>query len=248
MKTLIIALCLSVVPALASPTGCVAGTYQSYVALSGGCTIGDALFSNFSGLTFVNSPGVSTLATDQIQVMPSGTSTDAMLTFVFLDTNGDPLPVTLNTNGQIFSMGLSFDVVVSPSNLTGIQMGATFSNTAPANVSASKSVQLLAGGPQITSTVNDEGISNALGNHLGTLMPVSGVGTFLVTDTTSLQAQTGSVSEASFTNSFFLGPQTVPTPEIGSLLMIGTGLVFVSALASSTRRRKRAKGVDPGAL
>ena len=239
MKIFISALCFCVVPALALPTACVTGTYASYQALSGGCTIGDAMFSNFSSLSFVNSPGVGTLTASEIEVIPSGSATDALLSFVYLDANAAPSPVTLNQNGQIFSFGLSFDLLVSPSTLTGIQMSSTFSNTSPGSASASKTAQLLSGGPAITSTVNDGGISNALGTYAGAVMPVSGVGTFLITDTTSLQAQTGSVTQSGFTNSFLLTPASTATPEIGSLAMIGSGLVFLSMVASSTRKRRK---------
>lgn len=239
MKTLIIALCLCVVPALASPATCVTGTYASYQSLSGGCTIGDALFSNFSNLSFVNSPGVPALLASEIEVIPSGSLTDDLLTFVYADANGAPTPVTVNQNGQIFSFGLSFDVLVTPGALAGIQMDSTFGNTAPGSASASKTAQLVSGGPAITSTVNDGGISNVLGTYSGTLMPVSGVGTFLVTDTTSLQAQTGSVTQSGFANSFELTPGTAQTPEIASFAMIGSGLVFVGLSLSSARRKNR---------
>jgi hypothetical protein len=90
-------------------------------------------------------------------------------------------------------------------------MDSTFGNTSPGSASASKTAQLLSGGPAITSTVNDGGVSNALGTYSGTVMPVSGVGTFLIT----------------------------ATPEIGSLAMIGSGLVFLSMVASSNRKRRK---------
>jgi hypothetical protein len=234
------ALCLVAIPALAAPA-CVTGSYASYQALAGGCTIDNATFSNFSGLSFVNSPGVPPLTASEIEVIPSSTPTTDVLTFVFLNAAGAPTPVTVNQNGQIFSFGLNFQIAVTPGSLTGIQMGSTFSNTAPGSVSASKSVQPLIGGPSVSSTVNDGGVSNAMATYNGLLMPVSGVGPFLVTDTTSLQAQTGSVTEAGFANSFNVGGVGTPTPEIASLAMIGSGLVFLSLIASSTRKRRRAK-------
>jgi hypothetical protein len=242
MKILISAFCalsLVAIPVLAAPA-CVTGTYASYQALAGGCTLDNATFSNFSGLTFVNSAGVPQLTASEIEVIPSSTATTDMLTFVFLNSTGTATPVTVNANGQIFSLGLNFQVLVAPPTLSGIEMAATFSNTAPGSVSASKSVQPLAGGTTISSTVNDAGVSNVMGTYNGLLMPVSGSGVFLVTDTTSLQAQTGSVTEAGFANSFVVGPTTA-TPEIASLAMIGSGLVFLSLIASSTRKRRRAK-------
>jgi hypothetical protein len=243
MKTLIPVLCLCVVPAFAAPTACLPGTYASYQALSGGCTIGNALFSNFSNLSFVNSPGVGTLTPGEIEVIPSGNSTDDMLTFVYMNANATPTPVTVNQNGQVFSLGLSYDIVVTPGSLTGIEMSSTFGNTAPGSASASKSAQPVGGGPAITSTVNDGGISNLLGTYNGAVIPVTGSGTFLITDTTSLQAQTGSVTQSGFANSFLVSSGTTATPEIGSLAMIGSGLVFLSMVASSTRRRRRANAL-----
>jgi len=240
MKTLITVLCVGAIPALAAPA-CVSGTYASYQALAGGCSIGDATFSNFSGLTFLNSPGVPALTASEIEVIPSSAATTDMLTFVYLNAAGAPTPVTVNTNGQIFSFGMSFQIVATPSALTGIQMSSTFANTMPGSVSATKSIQPIGGGTAVSSTVNDGGTSHALGTVNGLVMPVSGVGAFLVTDTTSLQAQTGIVTQAGFSNSFILGPIVAPTPEIASQAMIGGGLVFLSLLANSMRKRKRAK-------
>jgi hypothetical protein len=240
MKLLIPALCLCVVPALAAPA-CATGTYASYQALSGGCSIGNALFSNFSALSFVNSPGVGTLTPSEIEVIPSGSLSDDMLTFMYLNGVGTPTAVTVNQNGQVFSLGFSYDIVVTPGSLTGIEMSSTFGNTAPGSASASKTAQPVGGGSAITSTVNDGGISNSQGTYSGAVMPVTGAGTFLITDTTSLQAQTGMVTQSGFGNSFLISSAATATPEIGSLAMIGSGLVFLSMIASSTRRRKRGK-------
>lgn len=240
MKILITALCLCVVPAVAAPA-CATGTYASYQALSGGCTIGNALFSNFSSLAFVNSPGVPDLTSSEIEVIPSGSATQDLLTFVYQNANGVPTPVTVNQNGQIFSMGLAFTILVAPGALTGIQMDSTFGNTSPGSASASKTAQLLTGGPAVTSTVNDGGGSNALGTYNGIIMPVTGSGIFLITDTTSLEAETGSVTQSGFANAFLITPGTTGTPEVGSLTMIGSGLVFLSMVGNSTRKRRKAK-------
>ena len=120
-------------------------------------------------------------------------------------------------------------------------MNSSFSNTAPGSVSASKSAAPLAGGPGVTSTVNDGGISNPLGTYLGSMAAITGSGPFLITDTTSLQAQTGAVTQTGFANAFVLEPLTSVTPEVGSLTMMGSGLIFLSLIASSARRRKRVR-------
>lgn len=242
MKTLITIVCLSI-PAASASTACVTGSYASYQALSGGCSIGDAMFSNFSALSFVNSPGVPKLANTEIQVIPSGSPTDATLTFVYLNDLGIDTPVTLNAAGQLFAFGLTFDIAVSPSVLDAIQMASTFSNTNPGDVSATKTAQLLAGGPEFTSTVSSGGASNVMGTYDGGLTPVSGTGTFMINDTTSLQAQSGAVTQVGFENSFVLTPgDAAPTAEVGSLIMLGSGLIFLGLLGTSAGARKRVKG------
>jgi hypothetical protein len=187
----------------------------------------------------VNSPGVPQLTSSEILVTPSGTATDAALSFVYLNAAGAVAPVTVNQLGQIFSFGLSFQVLVSPSALAGIQMDSTFGNTSPGSASATKTAQLQTGGPMVTSTVSDGGISNPTGTYTGTLMPVSGVGTFIITDTTSLQAQSGSVTQSGFANSFLLNAASTTTPEPRTFATIGAGLIFLSLIASSTRKRHR---------
>jgi hypothetical protein len=120
-------------------------------------------------------------------------------------------------------------------------MNSTFANTSPGSVSASKSAAPLAGGPGVTSTVNDGGGSNAANTYFGSMSPITGAGPFLITDTTSLQAQTGMAMQSGFANSFVTGPISAATPEVGSLTMMGAGLVFLSLIAGSTRLRKRVK-------
>ncbi len=252
MKALITALLICPIPAaFAAPAACVAGTYASYQALSGGCSIGNAVFSSFSGLTFVNSPGVATLTPSEIEVTPSGDATDASLTFAFLNSSGALTPITVNQLGQIFSFDLSYRLLVAPGSLTGFEMNAAFSNTAPGSASATKTVEPVGGGTAVTSTVNDGGVSNPMGSYNGSPMPISANGPVLVTDTTSLQAQTGSVTESSFMNSFVQsaasgggggGGTVAAVPEMQSYAITGAGLVFLSLIASSRRKRQRARG------
>src|SRR5260370_42376959 len=136
---------------------------------------------------------------------------------------------------------MNFHIVVTLRALRGIQMNFTFRKTMAGSVSATKSIQPVGGPILVSSTVNDAGVAHALGTLNGLVMPVSGVGAFLVTDTTSLQAQTGSVTQVGFANSFNIGPISTATPEIASQAMIGGGLVFLSLVANSMRKRKRAK-------
>lgn len=242
MNKLIAALSICIVPAFAAPA-CVSGTYASYVALAGGCSIGDATFTNFSNFGFVNSAGVPDLTTSEVMVVPSGNSGLAELTFVYLNGQGNPTPVTVNSFGQIFSFGFTYNIIVSnPSQLAAIEMDSMFSNTSPGSASATKSAAQ-GGASTAVSDVSDEGTSNPMGLYLGNLAPVSGnpQGTYLITDTTSLQAQDGgSVTQSSFNNDFvLLAPrQTSDTPEVGSYAMIGSGLVFLGLFANTTRKRR----------
>jgi hypothetical protein len=228
--------------AWALPANCVTGTYASYLALgSTGCQNGNATFSNFGTLGFLNSPGVPQVAAEDIRVIPGGTLLLPTLTFVYLNAAGAPTPVAVNQNGQIFSFGFNYQLALTGANLVGIQMGETFSNTNPGSASATKNAQLLGGiGPIFTSTVNDGGLSNPLGTVNGALTPVSGTGVWVINDTTSLQAQNGgSVTQASFVNLFSLQPSAVTVPEPMTALLIGSGLLCVGLVS---RRRRGSNG------
>jgi hypothetical protein len=234
MKTLIIALCLIAAAATASTVACVTGRSASYGALFGGCSIGDAVFSNFSGLSFVNA-GVPVFTASNIEVTPSGISTDPTLTFQYLNTDGVLTPVTVNTSGEIFSLGLSFDVVVSPAALTGIKMSSMFSNTMPGSISASKTAQWW-GATVGPSTVSSGGVSNPAATYSGAIIPMSGVGTVLTSDTMSLQTQCVIPSTNEFSKPDW-GTDPTATAEGGSFAMVGSGLIVVGLIAR--RRGKR---------
>lgn len=225
--------------AIAAPA-CVTESYASYLTLgAGGCSIGDATFSNFSTLSFTNSGGVPALPTSDIQVIPGGTTLDPTLTFEYITTPGGvvtPTPVTVNSSGQIFSFGFSYQMVLTAATLVNIQQDSTFANTSPGSVSSTKNISLLAGGPTLTSTVGDGGVSNSLGTRSGQVVAVTGAGPWLVSDTTSLQAQSGMATQSSFENLFSLAPSgTVPEPL--TTTMIGSGLLLVG-LGARRRARK----------
>jgi len=237
MHKIILTLAVTIFAASAFATpGCVTGTYTSYIALSGGgCTVGDAVFSNFSALSFVNSPGVDPLPSDDIEITPGGTPTAPTLVFVYTDGMGNSTPVTFSQNGNIFSFGLNYQLTPTGANLSSVQIASDFSNTSPGSVSATKNAQLLGGGPIYTSTVSDGGVSNSLSNVSGTVASVAGSGTWVISDTISLQAQTGGVvTQAGFTNLFDETPATTGEPL--TAFLVGTGLF---GLGFGARRRKR---------
>jgi hypothetical protein len=154
--------------ALAAP-GCLTGTYTTYIALLGGCTIGDATFSNFSPIGLVGSPAITT---DEILVTPGGSTLDPTLTYMFIN-NGAAQAITVNQNGQSFSVGFTYQLVVTGATLSTIQMDSTFANTDPGAASATKNAQLLGGGTLFTSTVDSGGVSNPLTTKSGIVSDVN---------------------------------------------------------------------------
>lgn len=224
--------------AFALPTTCVTGTYASYVSLGAtGCQDGNATFNNFGTLGFTNSGGVSTIPTSDIIVIPGGTALDPTLRFEYGTLAASvitPAPETVNVAGQIFSMGFAYQIAFTEANLSSIQMGETFSNTTSGSVSATKNAQI-ASGPVFTSTVTDGGVSNSANTTLaGNLATTSGTGIWTITDTVSLQAQTGSATQNSFENLYSSAAATsVPEPStmlIAAAVLLGLGMV---------RRRRR---------
>jgi hypothetical protein len=216
---------------------CTTDTYTNYSASGFSCTDGDATFSNFSPLSFTNS-GVANLSTDDIEVIPGGTTLAPTLTFEYVTPGMPPVPtpVTVNTSGEIFSLGLSYQLDLTGATLTSVQMASTFTNTSPGSVSATKNAQLLGGGPIYVSNVGDGGVSNSLATYSGPVTSVSGVGSWIIDDTTSLQAQSGSVTQDSFENLFAeTAVVGTNTPEPATMALIGSGLVGVGLL--SRRRR-----------
>ena len=211
--------------AFALPATCTSTTYDIYIS-QGSCQDGDATYSNFSSLSFTNSGGVATIPPTDLLVIPGGSTLDPTLTFEYVNANGDPTPETVSSSGQIFSMGLTYQVVVTGGDLASIQMAEVFSNTAPGNVAATKNADL-DGGPMFTSTVNDGGVSNPADTSLaGNVVPTSGTGTWNIQDTVSLQAQSGSATQNSFENLYTL-TESSTVPEPSTMLLIGSALLLV---------------------
>ena len=185
------------------------GTLASVLGLSSGCSPVDAIFGSVSNLSFLN-PGVPVF---------SGPPAGAASTFLYTNPEETPAPVTENSIGQIF-LGSNFDLVarsmdsVSITNTTQLPGGSTFS----------------------LSAVSNPWASNPMGT-LGSLIPVSADLTSLLTDTPPL-VQTGSVTQSGLENSFLLEPDVDPAPEPVPFAMVGSGLVFLSLISSSTRKRK----------
>jgi hypothetical protein len=229
--------------AFAVPSSCVSGTYASYVALSTtGCQDGDGTFSNFSALGFTNSGGVAEVSDTDIMVTPGGTALNPTLTFEYINSAGTATPVTVDESGQIFSMGLTYSLVLTGATLSDIQMGETFSNTSPGSVSATKNAEI-GSGTTFSSTVSDGGLNNPTGTtSTGNVTPTTGTGTWNITDTVSLQAQSGSATQNSFENLFTLaaaGPNST-APELPTGAMIGSALLLFGLISRRFRKSTEA--------
>lgn len=214
--------------AFALPATCVSATYAVYSGMGFSCQDGDATFSNFSSpLGSTKSGGVPAIPDTQLLVIPGGTTLDPTLTFEYVDSSGNPAPETVS-GAQLFSMGFTYQIALTGATMTYIEMGQTFSNTAPGNVSATKNAQLLTGGAIFSSTVDDEGMSNPANTTLFDPTgpePVSGIGTWSIQDTVSLQAETKSATQNSFENLFTLSETA--TPEPSTMLLIGSALLCI---------------------
>jgi hypothetical protein len=225
---------------------CTTDTYTAYEGLgSGGCTIGDETFSNFSSLSFSNSLGVSTLSSDQILVTPTAVGNEASLAFTY-GTAASPITIILVDSSQVFAFDFTYEAVAASGLvLSGIQQTATFSNTTPGSTSFTKNAQAMGGGPIFTSAVTDGGTSHVAATYDGPITAVSGANSdFLVKDAISLQAQSGSVSNSGFANNFFTSPgNTTTTPEPPVSLLIGSGLVLLGGLTRKYAERRRRMSV-----
>ncbi|HEY4360650.1 MAG TPA: PEP-CTERM sorting domain-containing protein [Bryobacteraceae bacterium] len=222
-----------------TPSACVATTYTAYEALgSGGCTVGNELFSNFSALSFSNSLGVPTISTDDILITPSTAASIDSLAFTYQN-----LPATANQTATVVGVGNSqllaynFNYIITPNlnPVVDIQMETTLLNTNAAGVSAVKDASN--GGPVQESSSSDGGTSHAsLSLVTGPVTALSGGGAFNVLDAISLQGQNGVAQQSNFTNLFTEGALAT-TPEPGPVLLIGSGLVCLGLSRRQFRRK-----------
>jgi hypothetical protein len=228
------------VAAHGTPLACTVGTYASYQALgAGGCTVGNELFSNFSGLSFSNSMDVPQIPTSDIVITPTVSSNVDSLAFSYQN-----LPVTPNQtstvvgvgNNQILGYDFTYVVAPNPNPVADVQMTSTISNTNTAAVSAVKDANTT-GGPLAVSTANDGNSPHpSLSLVAGPIAPISGSGAVQVLDAISLQGQTGVAQQQDFTNLFTEGPAAVAEP--GPVFLIGSGLVSLGLVRKRFRREK----------
>ncbi len=216
MKALITSfVCLCVVPALAAPLICIQGNGASHQALRDRCPGADA--------SFVNSP----------QSDPDQAGTDTTVP---------------DMTGPLFAP-LNLQVLMNLGPLTDSQMKSLFGKDASENADPTTSAQLPASGSGASATLNSPN-SPATTNAVS--MPVGiGMGMDPLPPPGGSVAQGGTVAEAGSASPSVPVPNATTdpvaaaastpaaaTPETGSIAMIGSGLVFLSLVASSTRKRK----------
>lgn len=236
MKVFITALIIMSVPAFATVSTCTAGTYASYQALSGGCSIGDAVFTGFSNLGSIS--GADLLVT------PEMTSNGATLTFTYVDSSGTASPETVS-GGQTFSLSLNYQVDVS-GQLTGLETSSQYSS--------------LSGGVE-TNSISGAGKSGSESNNgfsfygVTTLnspvLSTSGSGLITISNLITLNSGTmGYVSQNAFINTLDYTSQPLiindpspdggdPAPEVQSLSMIGSGLIALSIVSRFWRKNRK---------
>lgn len=222
-----------------TPAACPVGaTYAVYQALGAtGCSLGNEVFSNFTGLSFSNSLGVPAIPTTDIIITPSVAGNVDSLLFSYAG-----LPVTTNQTATVLGVGASqllaynfmYLVTPNPNPLADIQMKSTISNTNAAGVSAVKDASN--GGPLQQSSASDGGAAHiALTLVTGPVTPLSGSAAFSILDAISLQGQNGVAQQQDFTNLFTEGAAP-GVPEPGPALLIGSGLVCFGLARKRFRR------------
>lgn len=234
VKVLITALILASIPAFATVSTCTTGTYTSYQALSGGCSIGDAVFTGFSGLSGISGADV--------QITPTMTSNGATLTFTYVN-GGSASPETVQY-GQTFSLSLNYQVDVS-GQLTGIETGSQYSSVSGGTETAS-----LTGAGQTVSESNNGFSYYGVYTLNSRLATTSSTGTINISNLITLNSGSmGYVSQNAFINTLDYTSTPVivnvpdsgddPAPEIQSLSMIGSGLVALGIFSRFRRKNRK---------
>lgn len=237
MKVLITALIITSIPAWATVSTCTTGTYASYQALSGGCSIGDAVFTGFSGLSGISG--------SDVQITPTMTSSGATLTFTYVDSSGNASPETVQY-GQTFSLSLNYQVDVS-GQLTGLETGSQYSSFSGGTETAS-----ISGAGQSVSESNNGFSFYGVYTLNSSLKSTNATGTINISNLVTLNSGSmGYVAQNAFINTLDYtstpiivnDPSPIPgadpaAPEVQSLLMMGSGLVALG-LFSRFRRKNR---------
>jgi hypothetical protein len=234
VKVLITALIIMSVPAWASVSTCTTGTYASYQALSGGCSIGDATFTGFSGLGSISS--------SDLMVTPELTSTGAILTFTYVDSSGNSSPETVSY-GQTFSLSVNYQVDVS-GQLTGIETSSQYSS-----LSGGTETDSISGAGKSTSESNNGFSYYGVTTLNSPMVSTSASGIINISNTINLNSGSmGYVSQNEFINTLNYtstqldndpDPGALGAPEVQSLSMIGSGLIALSIISRFWRKNRK---------
>ncbi len=206
-------------------SACGTASYATYAGMSGGCTVGDETFSNFSALSISGTVGL-TLPEADILITPEVAGGVDELVFSYQSLpSSNPGPTELGVGaGENFGYSFNFIVTPDPNPVIDIQMTSNIGVTGTGNVSAVKNVST--GGTVYTSSANN-GLADFTYPSLvsGPVVSIPGTSAFTVQDSISLQGQVGTANQENFTNLFTEGAVSTATPEPATTLLIGTGLL-----------------------
>jgi hypothetical protein len=195
---------------------CSQGSYSDYVALgSGGCTIGDKTFFNFS---FVSGTGESSSA---VTVVPVSDGTNFGFNFIF------PSVVGIDEDDYLLGYTVATIGNPGPALIKDVSVNGTLGASAGAAVSVAESVCI--GGTfsaaGICSSGDVEGLFISSAGPLGDSVEFDPVNIVGLLKDINLNATTPG-STAQLTALFNTVSQTVPEP--GTLLLLGSALAGVA--------------------
>jgi hypothetical protein len=207
---------------------CPVSTYDNYLGNGFSCTIDDKAFSNFS-YSASASGGAALIPPSGVAVVPVTTLNDPG----FLFTGGFGV-ISNQTQDELFGFTVRVNLGGNPiDDITLLQIGSAFTGTGSASIAESVCLgDTFANGCLNGTIVQLSTVDNStlvkLSDHL-TFAPVRVID--VVKDLELFGGPNGSAFVSGVENQF----SEVATPEPGSLLMLGTGIV---GLAGVLRRKQ----------
>ena len=213
--------------AMSFPT-CVAGTYTSYEALSGGCVINNLLFSNFSDMK-ASSGNAVTLAASSITVTPDFVSLDEGLGFTAAWSVTSP--------GSMDSL-LSFTVQTVDGSKTLNDIDLSFNGAATGSGTTATTETYCVGSTIGTAHCPTPIKTIAVSSPSGVSGPVTQfyapTNALSVSKDIILAAGTSGTASISLVSNTY--SQTGVVPEPMSFVYLGTGLIAIGLLRRRTAR------------